>query len=140
MRDAVVMPGDTYKVFLKNDTTFPHAEVLSVDSTWVEFAVLQSDGTFVFEVFPKDMIKKLQSPEDLDKKVWVLTNDEDEAKMAERRLSEDEIVFSRAKRNVVILDSRDDAIEYLKELKDKEAIESKTYKVQSSVGFGYEAI
>ena len=140
MRDTVVMPGDTYKLFLRNDKQFPHAEVLSVDSSWIEFAVQQADGTFVFEVFPKDMIKKLQSPEDLDKQVWVLTNTEDEAKMTERSLSEDEIVFSRAKGNVVILESRDDAIEYLKELKDQEANEGKLYKVQLERSFGYETI
>ncbi len=140
MRDTVIKPGDTYKVFLRNDTTFPHAEVLSIDDNWIEFAVLQRDGSFVFEVFPKDIIKKLQSPEDLDKKVWVLMNDEDEAKFTERDLSEDEINFSRIKNNTIILDSRDDAIEYLKDLKDKEDNPQKAYKVQSKEGFGYEAV
>ena len=67
MRDTVIKPGDTYKVFLRNDTTFSHAEVLSIDDNWIEFAVMQRDGSFVFETYPKDMIKKLQSPEDLDK-------------------------------------------------------------------------
>lgn len=140
MRDTVIKPGDTYKVFLRNDTTFPHAEVLSIDDNWIEFAVLQRDGSFVFEVFPKDIIKKLQSPEDLDKKVWVLMNDEDEAKFTERDLSEDEINFSRIKNNTIILDSRDDAIEYLKDLKDKEDNPQKAYKVPSKEGFGYEAV
>ena len=140
MRDAVIKPGDTYKVFLRNDTIFPHAEVLSIDDNWIEFAVLQRDGSFVFEVFPKDIIKKLQSPEDLDKKVWVLMNDEDEAKFTERDLSEDEINFSRIKNNTIILDSRDDAIEYLKDLKDKEDNPQKAYKVQSKASYVYEAV
>lgn len=140
MRDTVIKPGDTYKVFLRNDTCFPHAEVLSIDDNWIEFAVLQRDGSFVFEVFPKDIIKKLQSPEDLDKKVWVLMNDEEEAKFTERDLSEDEINFSRIKNSTIILDSRDDAIEYLKDLKDKEDNPQKAYKVQSKEGFGYEAV
>lgn len=140
MRDAVIKPGDTYKVFLRNDTIFPHAEVLSIDDNWIEFAVLQRDGSFVFEVFPKDIIKKLQYPEDLDKKVWVLMNDEDEAKFTERDLSEDEINFSRIKNNTIILDSRDDAIEYLKDLKDKEDNPQKAYKVQSKASYVYEAV
>ncbi len=140
MRDTVIKPGDTYKVFLRNDTIFPHAEVLSIDDNWIEFAVLQRDGSFVFETYPKDIIKKMQYPEDLCKKVWVLMNDEEEAKFTERTLSEDEINFSRIKNNTVILDSRDDAIEYLKDLKDKEAVEQKSYKIQASVGFGYETV
>ena len=140
MRDTVIKPGDTYKVFLRNDTTFPHAEVLSIDDNWIEFAVMQRDGSFVFETYPKDIIKKMQYPEDLDKKVWVLMNDEEEAKFTERSLSEDEINFSRIKNSTVILDSRDDAIEYLKDLKDKEKAEHKMYKVQTTVGFGYETV
>ena len=80
MRDTVIKPGDTYKVFLRNDTIFPHAEVLSIDDNWIEFAVMQRDGSFVFETYPKDIIKKMQYPEDLDKKVWVLMTDEEEAK------------------------------------------------------------
>lgn len=140
MRDTVIKPGDTYKVFLRNDTTFSHAEVLSIDDNWIEFAVLQRDGSFVFETYPKDIIKKMQYPEDLDKKVWVLMNDEEEAKFTERSLSEDEINFSRIKNNTIILDSRDDAIEYLKDLKDKEGIEHKMYKIQTTAGFGYETV
>lgn len=140
MRDAVVMPGDTYKVYLKNDQTLRHAEVLSVDEAWIEFAVLQSDGTYVFEVYSKDMIKKLQSSEDDDKKVWVLVNNDDEAKFTERHLSSDEIVMSRARNNIVILDSRDDAVEYIKDLKDKECKEDKLYRVQTQAGFGYESL
>ena len=140
MRDTVIKPGDTYKVFLRNDTIFPHAEVLSIDDNWIEFAVMQRDGSFVFETYPKDIIKKMQYPEDLDKKVWVLMNDEEEAKFAERILSEDEINFSRIKNSTIILDSRDDAIEYLKDLKDKESAEHKTYKIQTTAGFGYETV
>ena len=34
----------------------------------------------------------------------------------------------------------DDAIEYLKDLKDKEGIEHKMYKVQTTAGFGYETV
>lgn len=140
MRDTVVKPGDIYKVFLRNDTLLPHAEVLSIDDNWVEFAVLQSDRSFVFEIYPKDMIKKMQSPEDTDKKVWVLKNDEEEAKFTERTLSESEIDFSRIKNNTIILDSRDDAIEYIKDLKDKENNPQKAYKVQTKEGFGYESM
>ena len=140
MRDTVLQPGDTYKVYLVNDIIFPHAEVLSIDDNWIEFAVLQRDGSFVFETYSKDIIKKLQSPEDIDKKVWVLMNDEEEARFTERDLSEDEINFSRIKNSTIILDSRDDAIEYLKDLKDKEDNPQKAYKIQSKKGFGYEAV
>lgn len=140
MRDTVVKPGDTYKVFLRNDTIFVHAEVLSIDDSWVEFAVLQNDGSYVFETLPKDMIKKMRTPEDLDKKVWVLKNDEEEAKFIERTLSEGEIDFSRIKNGTIILDSRDDAIEYIKDLKDKENNPQKAYKVQTKEGFGYESV
>lgn len=137
MRDTVIKPGDTYKVFLRNDTIFPHAEVLSIDDNWIEFAVMQRDGSFVFETYPKDIIKKMQYPEDLDKKVWVLMNDEEEAIFTERSLSEDEINFSRIKNSTIILDSRDDAIEYLKDLKDKEKAEHKTYKIQNTNNGGF---
>jgi hypothetical protein len=67
-------------------------------------------------------------------------NDEEEAKFTERSLSEDEINFSRIKNSTIILDSRDDAIEYLKDLKDKENAEHKMYKIQTTAGFGYEAV
>ena len=140
MRDAVIKPGDTYKVFLRNDTIFGHAEVLSIDDNWIEFAIMQRDGSFIFETYPKDMIKKMLYPEDLDKKVWVLMNDEEEAKFTERDLSEDEINFSHIKNSTIILDSRDDAIKYLKDLKDKEDNPQKAYKIQTKVGFGYEAV
>ena len=140
MRDTVVKPGDTYKVFLRNDIIFSHAEVLSIDDNWIEFAVLQNDGSFVFETLPKDMIKKMKTPEDLGKKVWVLKNDEEEAKFIERTLSEGEIDFSRIKNGTIILDSRDDAIEYIKDLKDKENNPQKAYKVQTKEGFGYESV
>ena len=140
MRDTVVKPGDTYKVFLRNDIIFSHAEVLSIDDNWIEFAVLQNDGSFFFETLPKDMIKKMRTPEDLDKKVWVLKNEEEEAKFIERTLSEGEIDFSRIKNGTIILDSRDDAIEYIKDLKDKENNPQKAYKVQTKEGFGYETV
>lgn len=140
MRDTVIKPGDIYKVFLRNDIIFPHAEVLSIDDNWIEFAVMQEDGSFVFETYPKDIIKKMQNPEELDKKVWVLMNEEEEAKFRERSLSEDEINFSRIKNSTVILDSRDDAIEYLKDLKYKEDNPQKAYKIQSKEGFGYETV
>ena len=66
--------------------------------------------------------------------------DVEEAKFTERDLSEDEINFSRIKNSTVILDSRDDAIEYLKDLKDKEDIEHKMYKIKTTAGFGYETV
>lgn len=136
MKDAVVKPGDTYKVYLVNDTNFV-ADVLSIDDAWVEFAVARPDGSYIFEIYPKSMIKKLTP----DKKmyVYVLENSEDEATFSKRDMSLDEIVYSRSKSNVIILDTRDEAIEFIKDLKDKEQNKEKSYKVKTEEGFSYES-
>lgn len=135
MKDAVVKPGDTYKVYLVNDTNFV-ADVLSIDDAWIEFAVARPDGSYGFETYQKSMIKKLTP----DKKtyVYVLENSEDEAMFSKRDMSSDEIVYSRSKSNVIILDTRDEAVEFIKDLKDKEQNKEKSYKVKTEEGFSYE--
>ena len=136
MKDAVVKPGDTYKVYLVNDTNFV-ADVLSIDDAWIEFAVARPDGSYGFETYQKSMIKKLTP----DKKtyVYVLENSEDEAMFSKRDMSSDEIAYSRSKSNAIILDTRDEAVEFIKDLKDREQNEGKAYKVKTEEGFSYES-
>ena len=136
MKDAVVKPGDTYKVYLVNDTNFV-ADVLSIDDAWIEFAVARPDGSYGFETYQKSMIKKLTP----DKKtyVYVLENSEDEAMFSKRDMSSDEIAYSRSKSNAIILDTRDEAVEFIKDLKDREHNERKAYKVKTEEGFSYES-
>lgn len=136
VEDTVVKPGDTYQVFLVNDTNFI-ADVLSIDDVWIEFAVARPDGSYGFETYQKSMIKKLTSDKKTD--VYVLENDEDEARFSKRKMSSDEIVYSRSKSNVIILDTRDEAIEFIKDLKDREQNEGKAYKVKTEDGFSYES-
>ena len=136
MKDAVVKPGDTYQVFLVNDTNFI-ADVLSVDDVWIEFAVARPDGSYGFETYQKSMIKKLTS--DKKKTVYVLKNDEDEATFSKTEMSSDEIVYSRSKSNVIILDTRDEAVEFIKDLKDREQNKEKSYKVKTEEGLSYES-
>ena len=136
MKDAVVKPGDTYQVFLVNDTNFI-ADVLSIDDVWIEFAVARPDGSYGFETYQKSMIKKLTPDKKTD--VYVLENDEDEARFSKRKMSSDEIVYSRSKSNVIILDTRDEAIEFIKDLKDREQNKEKSYKVETEEGFSYES-
>ena len=136
MKDAVVKPGDTYKVYLVNDTNFV-ADVLSIDDTWIEFAVARPDGSYGFETYQKSMIKKLTP----DKKtyVYVLENSEDEAMFSKRDMSSDEIAYSRSKSNAIILDTRDEAVEFIKDLKDREQNKEKSYKVKTEEGLSYES-
>ena len=136
MKDSVVKPGDTYQVFLVNDTNFI-ADVLSVDDVWIEFAVARPDGSYGFETYQKSMIKKLTPDKKMD--VYVLENDEDEARFSKRKMSSDEIVYSRSKSNVIILDTRDEAIEFIKDLKDREQNKEKSYKVKTEEGPSYES-
>ena len=136
MKDAVVKPGDTYKVYLVNDTNFV-ADVLSIDDAWIEFPVARPDGSYIFEIYPKSIIKRLTS--DKRKTVYLLENNEDEAKFSKTEMSSDEIAYSRAKSNVIILDTRDEAVEFIKELKDREQNEGKAYKVKTEEGFSYES-
>lgn len=135
MKDAVVKPGDTYKVYLLNDTNFV-ADVLSIDDAWVEFAVARPDGSYGFETYQKSMIKKLTPNNKMD--VYVLENDEDEARFSKRKMSSDEIVYSRSKSNAIILDTRDEAVEFIKDLKDREQNKEKSYKVKTEEGLSYE--
>lgn len=136
VEDTVVKPGDTYQVFLVNDTNFI-ADVLSIDDAWIEFAVARPDGSYIFEIYPKSMIKKLTPDKKTD--VYVLENDEDEARFSKRKMSSDEIVYSRSKSNVIILDTRDEAIEFIKDLKDREQNKEKSYKVKTEEGLSYES-
>lgn len=134
MKDIVVKPGETYKVYLVNDINFI-AEVLSVDDAWIEFAVAKPDGSYTFEIYPKSIIKRLTS----DKRKTVYVLEKDEAKFSKTEMSSDEIAYSRAKSNVIILDTRDEAVEFIKELKDREQNEGKAYKVKTEEGFSYES-
>ena len=136
MKDAVVKPGDTYKVYLVNDTNFV-ADVLSIDDAWIEFAVARPDGSYGFETYQKSMIKKLTP--DKRKVVYVLENDEDEAMFSKRDMSSDEIAYSRSKSNAIILDTRDEAVEFIKDLKDREQNKEKSYKVKTEEGLSYES-
>lgn len=136
VEDTVVKPGDTYQVFLLNDTNFI-ADVLSIDDVWIEFAVARPDGSYGFETYQKSIIKKLTPDKKTD--VYVLENDEDEARFSKRKMSSDEIVYSRSKSNVIILDTRDEAVEFIKELKDREQNKEKSYKVKTEEGFSYES-
>lgn len=136
MKDAVVKPGDTYQVFLVNDTNFI-ADVLSIDDVWIEFAVARPDGSYGFETYQKSMIKKLTPDKKTD--VYVLENDEDKARFSKRKMSSDEIVYSRSKSNAIILDTRDEAVEFIKELKDREQNKEKSYKVKTEEGLSYES-
>ena len=136
MKDTVVKPGETYKVYLVNDINFL-AEILSVDDVWIEFAVAKPNGSYTFEIYPKSIIKKLTS--DKKKTVYILENDEEEAMFSKTEMSSDEIAYSRAKSNVIILDTRDEAVEYIKELKDVEHNKEKAYKVKTEEGFSYES-
>lgn len=136
VEDTVVKPGDTYQVFLLNDTNFI-ADILSIDDVWIEFAVARPDGSYGFETYQKSMIKKLTPDKKTD--VYVLENDEDEARFSKRKMSSDEIVYSRSKSNVIILDTRDEAIEFIKDLKDREQNKEKSYKVKTEEGFSYES-
>lgn len=136
VEDTVVKPGDTYQVFLVNDTNFI-ADVLSIDDVWIEFAVARPDGSYGFETYRKSMIKKLTPDKKTD--VYVLENDEDEARFSKRKMSSDEIVYSRSKSNVIILDTRDEAIEFIKDLKDREQNKEKSYKVKTEEGLSYES-
>ena len=135
VKDTVVKPGDTYQVSLINDTRFV-ADVLSIDDVWIEFAVARPDGSYGFETYQKSMIKKLTPDKKTD--VYVLENDEDEARFSKRQMSSDEIAYSRSKSNAIILDTRDEAVEYIKELKDREHNKEKAYKVKEEEGFSYE--
>ena len=135
VKDTVVKPGDTYQVSLINDTRFV-ADVLSIDDVWIEFAVARPDGSYGFETYQKSMIKKLTPDKKTD--VYVLENDEDEARFSKRQMSSDEIAYSRSKSNVIILDTRDEAVEFIKDLKDKEQNKEKSYKVKSEEGLSYE--
>ena len=44
-----------------------------------------------------------------------------------------------AKSNVIILDTRDEAVEFIKDLKDREQNKEKSYKVKTEEGFSYES-
>ena len=136
VEDTVVKPGDTYQVFLVNDTNFI-ADVLSIDDVWIEFAVARPDGSYGFETYQKSMIKKLTPDKKMD--VYVLENDEDKARFSKRKMSSDEIVYSRSKSNVIILDTRDEAVEFIKDLKDREQNKEKSYKVKTEEGLSYES-
>lgn len=136
VEDTVVKPGDTYQVFLLNDTNFI-ADVLSIDDVWIEFAVARPDGSYGFETYQKSMIKKLTPDKKTD--VYVLENDEDKARFSKRKMSSDEIVYSRSKSNVIILDTRDEAVEFIKDLKDREQNKEKSYKVKTEEGLSYES-
>ena len=137
--ETVIKPGELYHIYLINDTDFS-GEVLSVDENWVEFAVEHSLGYYTFEIFPKSMIKKLLISDKSRKTYWVLDNSSKQrfAQFRATSLSDDEITFTRVKSDNVIFEDREDAIEYIKQLKSKENIVKKCYIVEREEDGSYE--
>lgn len=136
--ETVIKPGELYHIYLVNDSDF-NGEVLSIDEHWVEFAVEHTLGFYTFEIFPKSIIKKLLPSEKSRKKYWVLdTSAQRMSAFSSKTLSDDEITFTRVKSTAVIFDDREDAIEYIKQLKVKENNTTKCYAVESEDGGSYE--
>lgn len=137
--ETVIKPGELYHIYLVNDNVF-NGEVLSVDENWVEFAVEHSLGYYTFEIFPKSMIKRLLISNNSRKTYWVLDNSPKQrfAKFGATKLSDDEIAFTRVKSDNVIFEDREDAIEYIKQLKSKENIVEKIYIVEREEDNSYE--
>ena len=137
--ETVIKPGELYHIYLVNDTDFS-GEVLSVDENWVEFAVEHSLGYYTFEIFPKSMIKRLLISNESRKTYWVLDNSSKQrfAQFRTTSLSDDEITFTRVKSDNVIFEDREDAIEYIKQLKSKENIAKKCYIVEREEDGSYE--
>lgn len=137
--ETVIKPGELYHVYLINDVDF-NGEVLSVDENWIEFAVEHSLRFYTFEIFPKSIIKRLLISNKSRKTYWVLDNSPQQrfAKFGATKLSDDEITFTRAKSDNVIFEDREDAIEYIKQLKSKENIAGKNYIVEREKDCSYE--
>lgn len=137
--ETVIKPGELYHIYLVNDNNF-NGEVLSVDENWVEFAVEHSLGYYTFEIFPKSMIKRLLISNESRKTYWVLDNSPKQrfAQFRATSLSDDEITFTRVKSDNVIFEDREDAIEYIKQLKSKENIVEKSYIVEREEDHSYE--
>lgn len=136
--ETVIKPGELYHIYLINDTDFS-GEVLSVDENWVEFAVENNLGFYTFEIFPKSIIKKLLISDKSRKTYWVLDNTKQRfASFGATKLSDDEISFTRVKSNSVIFEDREDAVEYIKQLKSKENIAEKCYIVEREEDGSYE--
>ena len=138
--ETVIKPGELYHIYLVNDNDF-NGEVLSVDENWVEVAVEHNKlGYYTFEIFPKSMIKRLLISNESRKTYWVLDNSPQQrfAKFGAIKLSDDEITFTRVKSDNVIFEDREDAIEYIKQLKSKENIVEKTYIVEREEDHSYE--
>lgn len=136
--ETVIKPGELYHVYLVNDSDFK-GEVLSVDENWVEFAVEHKLGYYTFEIFPKSIIKKLLISEDKRKTYWVFDSYKDNyASFRYKKLSDDEITFTRVKSDNIIFEDREDAVEYIKQLKSRENIKDKRYYVETEEGDSYE--
>ena len=136
--ETVIKPGELYHIYTINDTDFD-GEVLSVDENWVEFSVEHSLGFYTFEIFPKSMIKKLLISNRSRKTYWVLDNTNQKfASFEATKLSDDEISFTRVKSNSIIFEDREDAVEYIKQLKSKENNADKRYVVEREEDESYE--
>ena len=136
--ELVIKPGELYQVYLVNDSNFS-GEVLSIDENWVEFAVEHSLGYYTFEIFPKSIIKRLLISNGSRKTYWVLdTKLQKSVSFSAIKLSDDEITFTRSKSDNVIFEDREDAVEYIKQLKSKEKIEEKCYFVEREEDGSYE--
>ena len=136
--ETVIKPGELYHIYTINDTDFD-GEVLSVDENWVEFSVEHSLGFYTFEIFPKSMIKKLLISNRSRKTYWVLdTTNQKFASFEATKLSDDEISFTRVKSNSIIFEDREDAVEYIKQLKSKENNADKRYVVEREEDKSYE--
>lgn len=135
--ELVIKPGELYHVYLVNDGDF-NGEVLSVDENWVEFAVEHKVGYYTFEVFPKSMVKQLLISDRSRKTYWVFDNSKRFASFLATKLSDDEIAFTRSKSDSIIFGDREDAVEYIKQLKSTEEIEGKSYVVEREEDGTYE--
>lgn len=135
--ELVIKPGELYHIYLVNDSDFD-GEVLSVDENWVEFAVEHKDGYFTFEIFPKSIIKKLLISDRSRKIYWVLESSKRFSSFKAVKLSDDEITFTRSKSDSVIFEDREDAVEYIKQLKSTEKTEEKSYIVEREEDGSYE--
>lgn len=137
--ETVIKPGEFYHIYLVNDNDF-NGEVLSVDENWVEFAVEHSLGYYTFEIFPKSMIKKLLISNKSFKTYWILDNSPKQrfARFRATSLSDDEITFTRVKSDNVIFEDREDAVEYIKQLKSQDNDVERVYIVEREEDHSYE--
>ena len=140
MEDLVVKPNDIYQVYFVNDDHYSECHIMSVDENWIELAV-NNHGYFKIEIYPKAMIKKFTRCD--TKKTYLIKETENRVSAYRKDLSSDEIVMSRALLNATIFESRDDAVEYVKSVKQedkKNGRERESYQVQYEENYNFENV